>query len=117
MEKQIKKYIEINSLEIEQPNIGEDDLEQVKIDLVKFAEYFLKIFNNYTLAMKDCRDKKINEYSDKIEEIFKEVLKNYTELKNHTIEVGKTDIKYNLINCLYKHYFEINNFVAIFEDD
>ena len=109
----LKDYLDETDLEIEEVDIREKTIEEIKSNLVDFADYFLRYFNSFYKTFRNCKKKKVIEFIDKNKKHFEEVLKLHTNYKEYSIEYGKEDVKIKLIEYLQKNYFEINYFFDV----
>ncbi|MBU1027914.1 MAG: hypothetical protein KKF48_02615 [Nanoarchaeota archaeon] len=109
----LKKYLDDNDLEIEEVDLGDKTIDEIKSCLIDLGEYFLKYFNSFYKTFKNCKDKDVIAFIENNKIHFSEVLKLSNKYKEYNIEFGKSSIKRNLFIYLENHYFEINEFIDI----
>lgn len=110
----LTKYLEENSIEIEDVKIKGKKIEELKICIYEFGEYFLKVFNSFEKAFKNCTDKEVEEFLEKNKKHFNEVLKLYNEHKEYSVNYGKSRIKNKMIVYVQDNYLDICEFIDVY---
>ena len=117
LNEELKKYLDESELELEEVDLGEKTIDDIKADLVLFSDYYLRFFNNFYKVFKDCTDKQVVEFINKNKKHFLEVLKLNNAHKQkieNNIYCNSIQVKKELIQYIENNYFDISEFVDVY---
>jgi len=109
----LKKYIDDNDLDIEEIDLKDRNIDEIKADLILFSDYVLLSFNKISETFKLYQEKQIVEFLDENKKHFKELLNLSIEYKEHYDKFGESRSKKKLINYIKDNYFKLNEFLDI----
>ncbi len=88
------------------------EIDEIKFNSEEFAKCFIKSFNKLSYDLRECNDKKINDFIED-NRIHQKKLLSYISKINSNVELGKSGARSGLLDYFNKNYQELNYFMDL----
>lgn len=115
----IREILSEQNISLTQVEIKDGDKEieynDIKVDMVKLGELFVKSFTEFYKCFEDSKDKEIKDLINKNKDICKLILEK-SSYKFSNVNYGKYEKECHLRSYILDNYFEIIKFVDLYKE-
>lgn len=105
----------IGDVEIEEVDMGDKAIEEIKSNFIEFGKHFILLFDNFRKCFKNSENKDIIKYLDKYKAIGLELV-SLSQFYNSPINYGMGEEQEKLIQYVKDNYYDMVDFLDLYEE-